>query len=74
MKQQRQLDNRNDNSHKSRPDSHAAKIVRCKPSFTVPFSTLETFPEKERLPFQQTGNTPLTQNDYKTCQYVESYF
>ena len=31
-KQQRQPDNRNDNSHKSRSDSRAAKITQCKPS------------------------------------------
>ena len=33
-KRQRQPDNRNDNFHKSRSDSRAAKIAQCKPSFT----------------------------------------
>ena len=32
-KRQRQPDNRDDNSHKSRSDSRAAKIAQCKPSF-----------------------------------------
>ena len=30
-KQSRQLENRNDNSHNSRPDSRSAKIVQRKP-------------------------------------------
>ena len=33
-KQQRQLENQNDNYHSSCPDFHTAKILQCEPSST----------------------------------------
>ena len=48
-KQQRQPDNRNDNSHKSRSDSRAAKIAQCKPSYRAKSDTEE---DNYNLPIQ----------------------
>ena len=66
-KQQRQLENRKDNSHNSHPDSHLPKIVQCKPTSPMydAFSGRTSHTMKKRENLCQTKLIWLDSTVYK---------